>query len=183
MVVDEPIDETHSHHMLGDGRILQTNTNNQTEMILTPQAKLPLSGSRQELNQQEQEHNNHHHHHHNNEHEIELKEIVKEGHDKADPSQFELLKVLGEGSFGKVFLVRKIVGKDAGVLYAMKVSFSFDVINYKENNIRQTIFHLNWFFFRRVYIGTEKSNVKNQRPRKKYKRTKYIGRCRTSIYC
>lgn len=55
------------------------------------------------------------------EHEIELKDVVKEGHDKADPSQFELLKVLGEGSFGKVFLVRKIVGKDAGVLYAMKV--------------------------------------------------------------
>lgn len=59
---------------------------------------------------------------HDNEHEIELKDIVKDGHDKADPSQFELLKVLGEGSFGKVFLVRKIVGKDAGVLYAMKVN-------------------------------------------------------------
>lgn len=58
----------------------------------------------------------------NNEHEIELRDVVKEGHDKADPSQFELLKVLGEGSFGKVFLVRKIVGKDSGTLYAMKVS-------------------------------------------------------------
>ncbi|GAB0094983.1 Ribosomal protein S6 kinase [Sergentomyia squamirostris] len=55
------------------------------------------------------------------EREIELKDVVKEGHDKADPSQFELLRVLGEGSFGKVFLVRKIVGKDAGTLYAMKV--------------------------------------------------------------
>ncbi|XP_050314031.1 ribosomal protein S6 kinase 2 beta [Anthonomus grandis grandis] len=55
------------------------------------------------------------------EHEIELGEIVRNGHDKADPSQFELLKVLGEGSFGKVFLVRKIVGNDAGTLYAMKV--------------------------------------------------------------
>lgn len=56
-----------------------------------------------------------------NENEIELREVVKEGHDKADPSQFELLRVLGEGSFGKVFLVRKIIGKDAGTLYAMKV--------------------------------------------------------------
>ncbi|XP_068152342.1 ribosomal protein S6 kinase 2 beta [Drosophila tropicalis] len=53
--------------------------------------------------------------------EFELREVIKEGHDKADPSQFELLRVLGEGSFGKVFLVRKIIGKDAGTLYAMKV--------------------------------------------------------------
>lgn len=57
--------------------------------------------------------------------EIELKDLTREGLDKADPSQFELLKVLGEGSFGKVFLVRKITGKDAGTLYAMKVSFYF----------------------------------------------------------
>jgi len=55
------------------------------------------------------------------ENEFELKEVIKEGHDKADPSQFELLRVLGEGSFGKVFLVRKVIGKDAGTLYAMKV--------------------------------------------------------------
>ncbi|XP_015752403.1 PREDICTED: ribosomal protein S6 kinase alpha-3-like [Acropora digitifera] len=40
---------------------------------------------------------------------------------KADPSQFELLKVLGQGSFGKVFLVRKLTDPDAGNLYAMKV--------------------------------------------------------------
>jgi p90 ribosomal S6 kinase len=40
---------------------------------------------------------------------------------KADPSQFELVKVLGQGSFGKVFLVRKLLGADAGKLYAMKV--------------------------------------------------------------
>ncbi|KAK7870291.1 hypothetical protein R5R35_001013 [Gryllus longicercus] len=53
--------------------------------------------------------------------EIEVRDVVKEGHEKADPSQFELLKVLGQGSFGKVFLVRKVVGKDTGTLYAMKV--------------------------------------------------------------
>lgn len=47
--------------------------------------------------------------------------MVRDGHDKADPSQFELLKVLGEGSFGKVFLVKKVVGQDGGTLYAMKV--------------------------------------------------------------
>ncbi|CAL4058805.1 unnamed protein product, partial [Meganyctiphanes norvegica] len=57
----------------------------------------------------------------NGTHEIELCDIVPDGLDKADPSQFELLKVLGQGSFGKVFLVRKIVGPDAGTLFAMKV--------------------------------------------------------------
>lgn len=57
----------------------------------------------------------------NGTHEIELLDIVPDGLDKADPSQFELLKVLGQGSFGKVFLVRKIAGPDSGTLYAMKV--------------------------------------------------------------
>jgi len=40
---------------------------------------------------------------------------------KAEPSHFELLKVLGQGSFGKVFMVRKVVGADKGTIYAMKV--------------------------------------------------------------
>ncbi|XP_004600822.1 ribosomal protein S6 kinase alpha-2 isoform X3 [Sorex araneus] len=53
--------------------------------------------------------------------EIPIGHHVKEGAEKADPSQFELLKVLGQGSYGKVFLVRKVRGSDAGQLYAMKV--------------------------------------------------------------
>ncbi|XP_032082366.1 ribosomal protein S6 kinase alpha-3 isoform X1 [Thamnophis elegans] len=53
--------------------------------------------------------------------EIAITYHVKEGHEKADASHFELLKVLGQGSFGKVFLVKKISGSDAKQLYAMKV--------------------------------------------------------------
>lgn len=34
--------------------------------------------------------------------EIPIIHHVKEGYEKADPAQFELLKVLGQGSFGKV---------------------------------------------------------------------------------
>uniref|UniRef100_A0A7N4NV52 non-specific serine/threonine protein kinase n=1 Tax=Sarcophilus harrisii TaxID=9305 RepID=A0A7N4NV52_SARHA len=37
--------------------------------------------------------------------EISITHHVKEGSEKADPSQFELLKVLGQGSFGKVSVV------------------------------------------------------------------------------
>uniref|UniRef100_A0A6I8RL00 non-specific serine/threonine protein kinase n=1 Tax=Xenopus tropicalis TaxID=8364 RepID=A0A6I8RL00_XENTR len=53
--------------------------------------------------------------------EIPITHHVKEGSEKADQSHFVLLKVLGQGSFGKVFLVRKITPPDANQLYAMKV--------------------------------------------------------------
>lgn len=55
------------------------------------------------------------------EEEIEVENVTRAGCDKASTGQFELLRVLGQGSFGKVFLVRKIQGKDMGTLYAMKV--------------------------------------------------------------
>lgn len=38
------------------------------------------------------------------EREIELTNITKAGHPVGDPSQFALLQILGEGSFGKVWL-------------------------------------------------------------------------------
>ena len=43
------------------------------------------------------------------------------GQGKVGMKDFELLKVLGTGAYGKVFLVRKVGGTDAGKLYAMKV--------------------------------------------------------------
>ena len=33
---------------------------------------------------------------------IEVREVTKEGFDKATSAQFDLLRVLGQGSFGKV---------------------------------------------------------------------------------
>ena len=55
--------------------------------------------------------------------EINLSEILGNHVAKADPSQFVMLKVLGQGSFGKVFLVKKKngTGGDSDQLYAMKV--------------------------------------------------------------
>jgi ribosomal protein S6 kinase alpha-5 len=41
--------------------------------------------------------------------------------EKVGMKDFELLKVLGTGAYGKVFLVRKVDGSDKGHLYAMKV--------------------------------------------------------------
>jgi len=41
--------------------------------------------------------------------------------EKVDLESFHLLKVLGSGAYGKVFLVKKMHGHDAGCLYAMKV--------------------------------------------------------------
>jgi hypothetical protein len=38
------------------------------------------------------------------EHEIEITNITKEGCERADASQFELLQTLGAGSFGKVLI-------------------------------------------------------------------------------
>ncbi|KAM7538559.1 hypothetical protein Aperf_G00000048700 [Anoplocephala perfoliata] len=55
-----------------------------------------------------------------NETEVDLTSLkVTEG--KVSPSDFELLSVIGQGSFGKVFLVKKLNGKDSQTVYAMKV--------------------------------------------------------------
>ncbi|KRT85783.1 protein kinase [Oryctes borbonicus] len=46
---------------------------------------------------------------------------VNPGQEKTGPHDFELRKVLGKGGYGKVFQVRKVTGKDAGMIFAMKV--------------------------------------------------------------
>ncbi|XP_066468256.1 ribosomal protein S6 kinase alpha-5 [Tiliqua scincoides] len=52
----------------------------------------------------------------------ELRNANLTGHiEKVGIENFELLKVLGTGAYGKVFLVRKVSGHDTGKLYAMKV--------------------------------------------------------------
>lgn len=52
-------------------------------------------------------------------------------------NDFELLKVLGTGAYGKVFLVRKVNGHDKGKLYAMKV-LRKDVVALKTKTLEHT---------------------------------------------
>lgn len=47
--------------------------------------------------------------------------VAKEHSERFCTSHFLLLKLLGEGSFGKVFLVQKTTGHNKGDLFAMKV--------------------------------------------------------------
>ena len=42
------------------------------------------------------------------------------GQGRVSMKDFELLRVLGTGAYGKVFLTRKISGPDKGKLYALK---------------------------------------------------------------
>ena len=55
------------------------------------------------------------------EHEVAITAVNAHGDGHVGAEQFDLLKVLGQGSFGRVYLVRKRAGPDTGQLYAMKV--------------------------------------------------------------
>ncbi|XP_070578198.1 ribosomal protein S6 kinase alpha-5-like [Ptychodera flava] len=54
-------------------------------------------------------------------HELKDANLTGHPHEKVGRENFELLKVLGTGAYGKVFLVRKVGGHDSGKLFAMKV--------------------------------------------------------------
>jgi hypothetical protein len=54
------------------------------------------------------------------------------GADRVNMSHFDLLKVLGTGAYGKVFLVRKRGGADNNRLYAMKVLKKATIVQKKK---------------------------------------------------
>eukprot|EP00051_Salpingoeca_urceolata_P016843 m.226314 g.226314 ORF g.226314 m.226314 type:complete len:831 (-) comp18795_c0_seq6:158-2650(-) len=54
-------------------------------------------------------------------HEIKSANLSACRQERVGPDHFDLLRVLGTGAFGKVFLVRKTKGHDLGKLFAMKV--------------------------------------------------------------
>ncbi|XP_036140576.1 ribosomal protein S6 kinase alpha-5 isoform X1 [Monomorium pharaonis] len=58
--------------------------------------------------------------------------LADNGSQKVDMTHFDLLKVLGTGAYGKVFLVRKRTGADAGRLYAMKVLKKASIVQKKK---------------------------------------------------
>uniref|UniRef100_A0A336MXV5 CSON007135 protein n=1 Tax=Culicoides sonorensis TaxID=179676 RepID=A0A336MXV5_CULSO len=72
-------------------------------------------------------------------HDLDLEEISRirtnvnlRDNDKVNLKDFDILKVLGTGAYGKVFLVRKNNGADAGQLYAMKVIKKAAIIQKKK---------------------------------------------------
>uniref|UniRef100_A0A915MZ26 Protein kinase domain-containing protein n=1 Tax=Meloidogyne javanica TaxID=6303 RepID=A0A915MZ26_MELJA len=48
-------------------------------------------------------------------------ELVNPPNTKVGPEDFQLLKVLGKGGYGKVFQVKKVSGTDRNKIFAMKV--------------------------------------------------------------
>jgi len=64
--------------------------------------------------------------------ELNNNQVNISGAGRVDMGNFELLKVLGTGAYGKVFLVRKVSGQDSGKLYAMKVLKKATIVQKKK---------------------------------------------------
>ncbi|KAJ1354608.1 putative ribosomal protein S6 kinase alpha-2 [Parelaphostrongylus tenuis] len=58
--------------------------------------------------------------------------------EKVSMENFALLRVLGKGAYGKVFLVRKVGGRDHGQIYAMKVLRKIRVLS-KPKSVEHTM--------------------------------------------
>ncbi|KAG8192673.1 hypothetical protein JTE90_009701 [Oedothorax gibbosus] len=79
--------------------------------------------------------------------EIDIEYDVGSG--KTGPQDFEILKVLGKGGYGKVFQVRKINGSHCGKIFAMKVLRKASILKNKkdtahtkaERNILEAVKH------------------------------------------
>uniref|UniRef100_A0A8R1U7Z8 Ribosomal protein S6 kinase n=1 Tax=Pristionchus pacificus TaxID=54126 RepID=A0A8R1U7Z8_PRIPA len=63
---------------------------------------------------------------------------MNEPSEKVSMENFALLKVLGKGAYGKVFLVRKIGGSDHNTIYAMKVLRKTRVVS-KQKTLEHTL--------------------------------------------
>ncbi|VDK32848.1 unnamed protein product [Taenia asiatica] len=76
-----------------------------------------------------------------NETEVDIASLkVSDG--KVSSADFELLSIIGQGSFGKVFLVKKINGKDSQTVYAMKLMFTEHDVMFYLAEIAVAIDHL-----------------------------------------
>jgi ribosomal protein S6 kinase alpha-5 len=63
---------------------------------------------------------------------------VKEDEEKVSMENFALIRVLGKGAYGKVFLVRKVGDRDNGKLYAMKV-LKKERVAHKQKTLEHTL--------------------------------------------
>jgi ribosomal protein S6 kinase alpha-5 len=52
--------------------------------------------------------------------------------EKVSAADFKILKLLGTGAYGRVYLVKKLKGTDEGILYAMKVLEKVKVMQKKK---------------------------------------------------
>lgn len=55
--------------------------------------------------------------------------------ERVGPKDFELLKVLGRGGYGKVLQVRKVNGQDAGQVFAMKVLKKASIVRSQKDTV------------------------------------------------
>ncbi|XP_029161065.1 ribosomal protein S6 kinase alpha-5-like isoform X2 [Nylanderia fulva] len=63
---------------------------------------------------------------------VEIVNLADSGSQKVDMTDFDILKILGTGAYGTVYLVRKRMGADCGQLYAMKLLKKASIVQKKK---------------------------------------------------